>query len=79
MEPISLIFSALLAGVVTGAGQSAANAVQDAYVGLRDALLIPAALAVLVAAAAGVMRPRHDHGDGAAPTPPRDREQTAAR
>jgi MFS family permease len=48
-------------------------------VGLRNALLIPAALAVLVAVAAGVMRPRHDHGDGAAPTPPRDREQTAAR
>ena len=48
-------------------------------VGLRNALLIPAALAVLVAVAAGVMRPRDDHGDGAAPTPPRDREQTAAR
>jgi len=48
-------------------------------VGLRDALLIPAALAVLVAVAAGVMRPRHDPGDGAAPAPPRDREQTAAR
>jgi hypothetical protein len=38
MEPISLILAALLAGVVKGAGQSAANAVQDAYVGLRDAL-----------------------------------------
>ena len=48
-------------------------------VGLRNALLIPAALAVLVAVAAGVMRPRHDPGDGAAPVPPRDREQTAAR
>jgi MFS family permease len=48
-------------------------------VGLRDALLIPAALAVLVAVAAGVMRPRHAHGEGAAPAPPRDREQTAAR
>ena len=48
-------------------------------VGLRNALLIPAALAVLVAVAAGVMRPRHDPGDGAAPAPPRDREQTAAR
>ena len=48
-------------------------------VGLRNALLIPAALAVLVTVAAGVMRPRHDPGDGAAPAPPRDREQTAAR
>jgi len=48
-------------------------------VGLRDALLIPAALAVLVAVAAGVMRPRHDPGGGAAAAPPRDREQTAAR
>jgi hypothetical protein len=38
MEPISLILAALLAGVVKGAGQSAANAVQDAYAGLRDAL-----------------------------------------
>jgi hypothetical protein len=38
MEPISLILAALLAGVVKGAGQSAANAVQDAYVGLRDTL-----------------------------------------
>jgi hypothetical protein len=38
MEPISLITAALLAGVVTGVGQSAANAVQDAYSGLRDAL-----------------------------------------
>jgi len=34
---------------------------------------------VLVTVAAGVMRPRHDPGDGAAPAPPRDREQTAAR
>jgi MFS family permease len=48
-------------------------------VGLRDALLIPAALAVLVAVAAGVMRPRHDRGGGAAPTSPQGREQTAAR
>jgi MFS family permease len=48
-------------------------------VGLRDALLIPAALAVLVAVAAGVMRSRHDRGDGATPPPSRDREQTAAR
>jgi MFS family permease len=48
-------------------------------VGLRDALLIPAALAVLVAVAAGVMRSRHDRGDGATPAPARDREQTAAR
>jgi MFS family permease len=48
-------------------------------VGLRDALLIPAALAVLVAVAAGVMRPRDHPGDGAAPMPPRDREQTGAR
>jgi hypothetical protein len=38
MEPISLILAALLAGVAKGAGQSAANAVQDAYRGLRDAL-----------------------------------------
>src|ERR1022692_3334394 len=38
MEPISLILAALLAGVVTGAGQSASSAVQDAYAGLRDAL-----------------------------------------
>jgi hypothetical protein len=38
MEPISLILAALLAGVAKGAGQSAANAVQDAYKGLRDAL-----------------------------------------
>jgi len=38
MEPISLILAALLAGAVTGAGQSAANAVQEAYAGLRDAL-----------------------------------------
>jgi MFS family permease len=48
-------------------------------VGLRNALLIPAALAVLVAVAAGVMRPRDHPGEGAAPAPPRDREQTAAR
>jgi hypothetical protein len=48
-------------------------------VGLRDALLIPAALAVLVAVAAGVLRPRHDRGDGTAPAAPRDREPTAAR
>jgi MFS family permease len=48
-------------------------------VGLRDALLIPAALAVLVAVAARVMRSRPDRGDGATPAPPRDREQTAAR
>jgi len=48
-------------------------------VGLRDALLIPAALAVLVAVAAGVLRSRGDHGDGAAPAPWRDRQQTAAR
>jgi hypothetical protein len=38
MEPISLILAALLAGVATGVGHSAANAVQDAYTGLRDAL-----------------------------------------
>lgn len=38
MEPISLILAALLAGVATGVGQTAANAVQDAYAGLRDAL-----------------------------------------
>jgi hypothetical protein len=38
MEPISLILAALLTGVAKGAGQSAANAVQDAYKGLRDAL-----------------------------------------
>jgi hypothetical protein len=38
MEPISLILAALLAGVAKGAGESAAHAVQDAYVGLRDAL-----------------------------------------
>lgn len=38
MEPISLILAALLAGVVTGVGQSAATTVQDAYAGLRDAL-----------------------------------------
>jgi hypothetical protein len=38
MDPISLILAALLAGVVKGAGESAANAVQDAYGGLRDAL-----------------------------------------
>jgi len=38
MEPISVILAALLAGVVKGAGQSAASAVQDAYTGLRDAL-----------------------------------------
>jgi MFS family permease len=48
-------------------------------VGLRDALLIPAALAVLVAVTAGVMGPRHDRGGGAAPTSPQDREQPAAR
>jgi MFS family permease len=48
-------------------------------VGLRNALLIPAALAVLVAAAAGVMRSRHDRGDGPAPAPSPDREQTPAR
>jgi MFS family permease len=48
-------------------------------VGLRDALLIPAALAVLVAVAAGVMRSRHGRGDGATPASSRDREQTAAR
>jgi MFS family permease len=48
-------------------------------VGLRDALLIPAVLAVLVAVAAGVMRPRHDRGGGAAPTSAQDREQPAAR
>ena len=38
MEPISLILAALLAGVARGAGQSAAKAVQDAYVGLRNSL-----------------------------------------
>ena len=38
MEPISLILAALLAGVAKGAGQTAANAVQDAYRGFRDAL-----------------------------------------
>jgi len=38
MEPISLILAALVAGVATGTGQSAANAIQDAYKGLRDAL-----------------------------------------
>jgi MFS family permease len=48
-------------------------------VGLRDALLIPAALAVLVAVAAGVMRSRHDRGAGATPATPPDLEQTAAR
>jgi MFS family permease len=47
-------------------------------VGLRNALLIPAALAVLVAVAAGVLRPRRDRDGGAAPAPPRDRQQTAA-
>ena len=38
MEPISLILAALVAGAAKGAGQSAANAMQDAYKGLRDAL-----------------------------------------
>ena len=38
MEPISMILAALLAGAAKGLGQSAANAVQDAYAGLRDAL-----------------------------------------
>jgi hypothetical protein len=38
MDPISLILAALLAGVVKGAGESATNAVQEAYRGLRDAL-----------------------------------------
>jgi MFS family permease len=48
-------------------------------VGLRDALLIPAALALLVAVAAGVMRSRHDRSAGGTPAPSRNREQTAAR
>jgi hypothetical protein len=38
MDPISLILTAVLAGVAKGAGQAATNAVQDAYRGLRDAL-----------------------------------------
>jgi hypothetical protein len=38
MDPISLILTAVVAGVAKGAGQNAANAVQDAYRGLRDAL-----------------------------------------
>jgi len=47
-------------------------------VGLRDALLIPAALAVGVAAAAGVLSP-HGARRGGPPAGPRHTEQTAAR
>jgi hypothetical protein len=38
MDPISLILAALIAGATTGVSKSAANAVQDAYAGFRDAL-----------------------------------------
>lgn len=38
MEPISLILAALVAGVAKGTGESATNAVREAYRGLRDAL-----------------------------------------
>ena len=38
MEAISLILAALLTRVAKGAGQTAANAVQDVYRGFRDAL-----------------------------------------
>jgi hypothetical protein len=38
MEPISLILTALVAGLAQGTGQAAVTAVQDAYAGLRSAL-----------------------------------------
>jgi RIP homotypic interaction motif len=38
MEPISLILTALVAGLAKGAGQTAATTVRDAYAGLRGAL-----------------------------------------
>ncbi len=38
MEPISLILGALLAGATRGVGESAGTAIEDAYVGLRDAV-----------------------------------------
>ncbi len=38
MDPISLILTALVAGLAQGAGQAAATAVRDAYTGLRSAL-----------------------------------------
>jgi MFS family permease len=58
----AVAYSGLLAGpVVIGAVASG--------VGLRDALLIPAALAVLVAAAAGVLGPHEDRAAVTAATP----------
>jgi hypothetical protein len=38
MDPISLILTALVAGLAQGAGQTAAAAVRDAYTGLRHTL-----------------------------------------
>ncbi len=38
MEPISLILGALLMGATKGVGEAAGTAIQDAYVGLRDAV-----------------------------------------
>lgn len=38
MDPVSLILAALVTGVATGPGESAAAAVRDSYRGLRDAL-----------------------------------------
>jgi hypothetical protein len=38
MDPISLILTALVAGLAQGVGQTAATAVRDAYAGLRTAL-----------------------------------------
>lgn len=38
MDPISLILTALVAGLAHGVGQTAATAVRDSYAGLRSAL-----------------------------------------
>jgi len=38
MDPISLILTALVAGLAQGVGQTAATAVRDAYAGLQSAL-----------------------------------------
>jgi MFS family permease len=70
----AVAYSGLLGGpVVIGAVASG--------VGLRDALLIPAALAALVAVVAGVLRPHEDRGatnmawSGRSASPPRSRDE----
>jgi hypothetical protein len=54
---IGRIAAVAYSGLFTGPGPVAIGAIVSG-VGLRDALLVPAALAILVAAAAGVMRSR---------------------